>query len=172
MISIIVFVELGTSPHILLSTLCRVSHQSSLAPNIINILPLPTNHPQRSLAHISTTNLLILLPSSSQSEKQFHPSALNYSWTSPSSTAQLNFEFLATMATEGKETPPPGTPTSERPRSFFGRNSASHNDTGLEEPEKMDKGRPTKWSMGVLNDPHTHEVPGVFPCDNGKSLNK
>lgn len=24
------------------------------------------------------------------------------------------------------------------------------------------RGRPTKWSMGVLNDPRTHEVPGTF----------
>lgn len=23
------------------------------------------------------------------------------------------------------------------------------------------RGRPTKWSMGVLNDPRTHEVPGM-----------
>lgn len=53
------------------------------------------------------------------------------------------------------------TPSSERPRSFFARNSASNaNDEASEESEE-DKGRPTKWSMGVLNDPTTHEVPGT-----------
>ncbi|PVH69753.1 MFS general substrate transporter [Cadophora sp. DSE1049] len=54
--------------------------------------------------------------------------------------------------------PPIGTPTSERARSFFGRNSASDVEPEIEEEE--DKGRPTKWSMGVLNDHATHEVPG------------
>jgi len=55
--------------------------------------------------------------------------------------------------------PPIGTPTSERARSFFGRNSASDVEPEVEEEEE-DKGRPTKWSMGVLNDHATHEVPG------------
>ncbi|KAI9050506.1 hypothetical protein LZ554_005668 [Drepanopeziza brunnea f. sp. 'monogermtubi'] len=56
---------------------------------------------------------------------------------------------------------PPGheTPTSHRSRSFFGRNSLSDGHAEVEEFQE-DKGRPTKWSMGVLNDPHTHEVPG------------
>ncbi|KAE8442086.1 hypothetical protein EG329_003844 [Mollisiaceae sp. DMI_Dod_QoI] len=55
---------------------------------------------------------------------------------------------------------PPLSPASERPRSFFARNSASNaNDQDGEDSEE-DKGRPTKWSMGVLNDPRTHEVPG------------
>ncbi|KAK0112114.1 hypothetical protein ONS96_001372 [Cadophora gregata f. sp. sojae] len=53
--------------------------------------------------------------------------------------------------------PPISTPTSERARSFFGRNSASDVDLEVEEEGK---GRPTKWSMGVLNDHATHEVPG------------
>lgn len=56
--------------------------------------------------------------------------------------------------------PPIGTPTSERARSFFGRNSASDGGTPEIEEFQEDKGRPTKWSMGVLNDPATHEVPG------------
>ncbi|KAF8862589.1 MFS general substrate transporter [Acephala macrosclerotiorum] len=51
------------------------------------------------------------------------------------------------------------TPSSERPRSFFARNSASNAHDEASESEE-DKGRPTKWSMGVLNDPTTHEVPG------------
>lgn len=59
---------------------------------------------------------------------------------------------------------PIGTPTSERARSFFGRNSASDGDVTPEVEElEEDKGRPTKWSMGVLNDPATHEVPGKLP---------
>ncbi len=53
--------------------------------------------------------------------------------------------------------PDPVSPGSERPRSFFGRNSASGQD--IEDSEE-EKGKPTRWSMGVLNDPHTHEVPG------------
>lgn len=61
------------------------------------------------------------------------------------------------------------TPTSERPRSFFARNSASdaENAGGREAMEEFeeDKGRPTKWSMGVLNDPETHEVPGTLLPD-------
>lgn len=32
-----------------------------------------------------------------------------------------------------------------------------------DEFETGGKGRPTKWSMGVLNDPRTHEVPGMPP---------
>lgn len=58
------------------------------------------------------------------------------------------------------------SPTKERShRSFFGRNSASNgasNEAAVEEGEggEEDKGRPTKWSMGVLNDRTTHEVPG------------
>jgi hypothetical protein len=58
-----------------------------------------------------------------------------------------------------KVNPGPPTPTSERQRSFFGRNSTS-NDQDVEDFEE-DKGRPTKWGMGVLNDRETHEVPGM-----------
>jgi hypothetical protein len=56
----------------------------------------------------------------------------------------------------------PQTPTSER-RTFFARNSASDGGetTVNAEQGEEDQGRPTKWSMGVLNDPLTHEVPGT-----------
>jgi hypothetical protein len=65
--------------------------------------------------------------------------------------------------TQEEKTPAPSTPTSERLRPFFARNSAS-NGNG-EEPAAADEyeekeARPTRWSMGVLNDPLTHEVPG------------
>ena len=66
------------------------------------------------------------------------------------------------------------TPTSERPRSFFARNSTSLSSDGGEtaqpalpaqttqpeegEESEEEKERPPKWSMGVLNDPTTHEV--------------
>ncbi|KAK2629617.1 hypothetical protein QTJ16_000437 [Diplocarpon rosae] len=52
-----------------------------------------------------------------------------------------------------------GTPSSNRSRSFFGRNTASDGQPVHQELQD-DKGRPTRWSMGVLNDPTTHEVPG------------
>jgi hypothetical protein len=65
----------------------------------------------------------------------------------------------------------PTSPSSERPRSFFARNSVSngHNAGDEEEVEESEeeKGRPTKWSMGVLNDRNTNEVPGM-PIDSGK----
>ena len=61
----------------------------------------------------------------------------------------------------------PITPTSERPRSFFARNSLSngHNageDEDVEGSEEEKGQPPTKWSMGVLNDRSTNEVPGTF----------
>jgi hypothetical protein len=61
----------------------------------------------------------------------------------------------------------PTTPSSERPRSFFARNSISngHNageDEDVEESEEEKGQPPTKWSMGVLNDRSTNEVPGKF----------
>jgi hypothetical protein len=46
-------------------------------------------------------------------------------------------------------------------RSFFGRNSAGNDAIGDENGD--DERRPTKWSMGVLNDSITHEVPGKYP---------
>jgi len=49
-------------------------------------------------------------------------------------------------------------PGRSRWRSFFGRNSAG-NDVVSDEV-KGDEEPPTKWSMGVLNDRITHEVPG------------
>ena len=42
-------------------------------------------------------------------------------------------------------------------RSFFGRDSAANDN----ESEKTE-GRPIKWSLGVLNDRQTHEVPGMY----------
>jgi hypothetical protein len=64
-------------------------------------------------------------------------------------------------------TPVPTTPTSERPRSFFARNSISNGQNAEEEEDveesEEEKGqKPTKWSMGVLNDRSTNEVPGMF----------
>lgn len=47
-------------------------------------------------------------------------------------------------------------PSRQKWRSFFGRDSIA-NDAVSSEPE----GLPTKWSMGVLNDKQTHEVPGM-----------
>lgn len=45
-------------------------------------------------------------------------------------------------------------------RSFFGRNAAG-TDRPTHESEE-ERPLPTKWSMGVLNDRFTHEVPGEF----------
>lgn len=65
----------------------------------------------------------------------------------------------------------PTSPSSERPRSFFARNSVSNGNNAGDEEEveesEEEKGRPTKWSMGVLNDRNTNEVPGM-PIDSGK----
>jgi len=67
------------------------------------------------------------------------------------------------MATAKHQDQLPPTPSSERPRSFFGRNSASDGEDQADvENIEEDKGRPTRWGMGVLNDPHTHEVPGTI----------
>jgi hypothetical protein len=56
-------------------------------------------------------------------------------------------------------------------RSFFSRNSVSNgngttddvvNENATDEHTEKSKGRPTtKWSLGVLNVPSTHEVPGM-----------
>ncbi|TVY80388.1 putative MFS-type transporter [Lachnellula suecica] len=68
------------------------------------------------------------------------------------------------MTTDPSQEKPPSTPNSDRPRSFFARNSAS--DVNAVEPAAMadyqeeKEERPTRWGMGVLNDPITHEVPG------------
>jgi hypothetical protein len=62
------------------------------------------------------------------------------------------------MTTNVNQEGPPSPSSSSRPRSFLVRNSVSNNvDAGsIESAEE----KPTKWSMGVLNDPETHEVPG------------
>jgi hypothetical protein len=65
------------------------------------------------------------------------------------------------MITDGQESALQ-SPASERPRGFFRRNSTSNGPSI--DVEEEDKGRPTKWSMGVLNDPETYEVPGMRPA--------
>ncbi|KAK6580686.1 hypothetical protein PZA11_006922 [Diplocarpon coronariae] len=55
--------------------------------------------------------------------------------------------------------PGTGTPSSNRSRSFFGKKTAPDEQSVVGELQEG-KGRPTRWSMGVLNDPATHEVPG------------
>lgn len=66
------------------------------------------------------------------------------------------------QATNKEHERPISTPNSEQPRSFFARNSASHARDHQDE-DSEEEGAPTKWSMGVLNDRHTHEVPGMYP---------
>lgn len=61
--------------------------------------------------------------------------------------------------------PIPTTPSSERPRSFFARNSVSNGrnadeEGDIEESEEEKGQQPTKWGLGVLNDRRTNEVPG------------
>lgn len=60
--------------------------------------------------------------------------------------------------TPSTETDLPLGPKRGKWRSSFGRDSTAHETGGLEN----DNGRPTKWSMGVLNDRLTHEVPGML----------
>jgi hypothetical protein len=50
-------------------------------------------------------------------------------------------------------------PSAGKLRSFFGRDSVGK-DTLANDLDK-EESRPTKWSMGVLNDRQTHEVPGM-----------
>ncbi|PQE24297.1 major facilitator superfamily transporter protein [Rutstroemia sp. NJR-2017a BVV2] len=59
---------------------------------------------------------------------------------------------------------------SEKTRSFFARNSASNGTANTRDDEDTrDEGaRPSKWSMGVLNDKLTHEVPGSVLLLTGK----
>jgi hypothetical protein len=72
--------------------------------------------------------------------------------------SQSNMPLAGQQGNVGHEAQSPAA--SERTRSFFGRNTASNEDAPVED-SKDDKGRPTRWSMGVLNDPKTHEVPGM-----------
>lgn len=53
-----------------------------------------------------------------------------------------------------------GRSTRKKRVSLFGQHSG---ETGKLEEFEEDKNRPTRWSMGVLNDPLTHEVPGICP---------
>lgn len=53
------------------------------------------------------------------------------------------------------------TPASPgRHRSFFARNTISSAQQDAVEIGS-NKGKPTRWGMGILNDPNTHEVPGM-----------
>ena len=44
---------------------------------------------------------------------------------------------------------------------FAKKSSLGSESTGVGNTDEEDLARPTKWSMGVLNDPQTHEVPGM-----------
>ncbi|TAQ87152.1 hypothetical protein B7494_g4530 [Chlorociboria aeruginascens] len=61
-----------------------------------------------------------------------------------------------------------GTPTPEHQRSFSARSSAPTAAENSDGTAENVKGRPTKWSMGVLNDRTTHEVPGSVLLLTGK----
>ena len=81
---------------------------------------------------------------------------------------------MATTTSPGTASP---ATTPKQHRSFFGRNSASaaaepdkeQNSHGHEEDGLV--GKPSKWSMGVLNDPYTHEVPGNVKHPHNTSTN-
>ncbi len=45
-------------------------------------------------------------------------------------------------------------------RSFFGSGSTNRDSTSSAEDLENEKVKPEKWSMGVLNDRETDEVPG------------
>ncbi|KAL1896112.1 hypothetical protein Sste5346_004852 [Sporothrix stenoceras] len=51
---------------------------------------------------------------------------------------------------------------------WSGRNKAAADPPSDNDVEAGGRGRPTKWSMGVLNDPRTHEVPGSVLLLTGK----
>lgn len=50
--------------------------------------------------------------------------------------------------------------TGRKWREFFGGKSDMSDPTQREERDS-DHGLPTRWSMGILNDTRTHEVPGI-----------
>jgi len=61
-------------------------------------------------------------------------------------------------------TPNPNPNPEKSKKSFFSKMSffdkkLRNSSDNIEEDEE-DLARPERWSMGVLNDPHTHEVPG------------
>ncbi|KAM3084165.1 hypothetical protein ACMFMG_001734 [Clarireedia jacksonii] len=64
----------------------------------------------------------------------------------------------------------PASVSTEKSRSFFARNFASRKTrTTRDDGDSQDEGgHPTKWSMGVLNDKLTHEVPGSVLLLTGK----
>lgn len=53
-------------------------------------------------------------------------------------------------------------PPRSRWRSFFGRNAGTPG-SQTDQTDENGENLPSKWSMGVLNDRETHEVPGVYP---------
>lgn len=66
--------------------------------------------------------------------------------------------MTSTLSRESSQTP------SQRARSFFGRNSVPDAIEPFANGEDAeDKSRPTRWGMGILNDPVTIEVPGNIP---------
>ncbi|RFU34858.1 hypothetical protein B7463_g1486, partial [Scytalidium lignicola] len=62
------------------------------------------------------------------------------------------------MSTSGEAQNEKASSRSGRLWPLFSRKTATPGDTNI--GVENGKGRPTKWGMGVLNDPHTHEVPG------------
>lgn len=49
------------------------------------------------------------------------------------------------------------TPTAQH-RPFFSRNYSAD---GQEDGKEEEEAKPPRWGMGILNDPNTHEVPGM-----------
>lgn len=85
----------------------------------------------------------------------------------------MQYEMPADAPQEMEVEKKPSTPNSDRPRSFFARNSASDVIGGepaatIEEYEEKEI-LPAKWSMGILNDPTTHEVPGKLFLEHPRS---
>lgn len=68
------------------------------------------------------------------------------------------------MGDDSDDTSPRGAHS--EPRSFFARDSAANSPANEKEEGDLEgsdaKLRPSKWSMGILNVPDTHEVPGEF----------
>ena len=61
------------------------------------------------------------------------------------------------MATDDIQRGNVRSPTlSENPGPFFSRSSSTDGPEDVKEEAKLGK-----WGMGILNDPKTHEVPGV-----------
>lgn len=99
----------------------------------------------------------------------FGPSVTVYCFsTTAYRTLRLCYQLKSfRYMSSGKSSPMADSPDTEKDllpqhsgqkwRSFFGRDSLANQN----ESEKAEA-RPTKWSMGVLNDRQTHEVPGMY----------